>query len=125
MHTIPGWKGLIDSNAHHCERLIDITSLLPFLIQNHLLTPNDQGILMNSTFTECQKIQQLLMLIHKKGVEGYKGFLRAVEHESSHLGHKELYTILTNTQPSKYTNVCVRGCAYIGKGSWRVGVMKN
>ena len=107
--SILEWKILIDSNAHDCERLIDITSLLPFLLQNHLLTSNEQEILMKSTFTECQKIQYLLLLIHKKGAEGYRGFLRAIEHESSHLGHRELYTILTNCKPrlSEYINFVV------------------
>ena len=72
---------------------------------------------MSPTTTESQKIQQLLLFIHKKSDVGYRGFVRAIEQESSHLGHRELYAILTNCKPSEVITItCIissHGCTIV------------
>ena len=47
---------------------------------------------------------KLLQYIQKKGLEGYRRFLQAIEKETTHIGHKELYTILAKSTPSKYVS---------------------
>ena len=46
--------------------------------------------MMNRLLTQRDRIQNLLSFVERKGPEGCKMFLRAIEEETTHLGHKEV-----------------------------------
>ena len=86
----------------HIERLLDLPSLIPQLNAHHLLTPGQAEHLSNEHFSHSQRVGKLLEYIQRKGVEGYRLFLQAIEEERTHIGHKELYVVLSKSKPSKY-----------------------
>jgi len=85
----------------HIDRLVDLPSLIPHLNAHHLLTPGQAEHLGNEHLSHSQRVGKLLEYIQKKGVEGYRLFLQAIEEERTHIGHKELYTVLSKSKPSK------------------------
>jgi len=85
-----------------------------------LLTPGQAEHLSNEHYSHSQRVVKLLQYIQKKGLQGYRRFLQAVEKETTHIGHKELYTILAKSNPSKYlsyyTNMQTESNMVEGKG---------
>ena len=69
-----------------------------------MLTPGQAEELSNEHYSHSQRVVKLLQYIQKKGLEGYRRFLQSIEEETTHIGHKELYTILAKSTPSKYVS---------------------
>ena len=91
---------------HHpdIEQHLDLPALIPQLNAHHLLTPGQAEHLSNEYYSHSQRVVKLLEYIQKKGLEGYKRFLQAIEEETTHIGHKELYAVLAKSKPSKYVS---------------------
>jgi hypothetical protein len=83
---------------HHAPELaqyIKLECILPYLNQQHLLTDDENDILLNVMLSERMRILKLLKFIESKGPEGFQRFLRALQDEPEHLGHKELTELFT------------------------------
>lgn len=95
------YHDLLMEHHPHFDRLLDLPSLIPQLNAHHLLTPGQAEHLGNEHFSHSQRVGKLLEYIQRKGLEGYRLFLQAIEEERTHIGHKELYTVLSKSKPSK------------------------
>ena len=96
------YRDLLMEHHPHIERLLDLPSLIPQLNAHHLLTPGRAEHLSNEHFSHSQRVEKLLEYIRRKGAEGYRLFLQAIEEERTHIGHKELYVVLSKSKPSTY-----------------------
>ena len=67
-------------------------------------------MLLNTQFTERERILRLLALVEKKGRDGFESFLKALEEEPEHLGHKELVTLLRGASIRGEAQNCIIGC---------------
>ena len=95
------YRVLLEQHHPDIEQLLDLPTLIPRLNTHHLLTPGQAEHLSNEHYSHSQRVLKLLEYIQKKGAEGYRRFLRAIEEETTHMGHKELYAILAKSKPSK------------------------
>ena len=73
---------------------IQLLSLVPYLNRHSLLTDDEQELLLNTQFTEKERILKLLALVEKKGTDGFRRFLKALEDEPEHTGHRSVVTLL-------------------------------
>jgi len=69
---------------------LDITSLLPFLSSQYLLTRNDADVLTNATTTNSYKISYLLKELPRKDKGWFDKFLNCLNHSSEGNGHAGL-----------------------------------
>ena len=95
------YRDLLMEHHPHIDQLLDLPSLIPHLNAHYLLTPGQAEHLGNEHFSHSQRVGKLLEYIQRKGLEGYRLFLQAIEEERTHIGHKELYTVLSKSKPSK------------------------
>ena len=102
--TFTEYRVLLEEHHPDIEQLLDLPALIPQLNAHHLLTPGQAEHLSNEHYSHSQRVVKLLEYIQKKGLEGYKRFLQAIEEETTHIGHKELYAILAKSKPSKYVS---------------------
>jgi len=100
--TFTEYRVLLEEHHLDIEQLLDLPALIPQLNAHHLLTPGQAEELSNEHYSHSQRVTKLLQYIQKKGLEGYRRFLQAIEKETTHIGHKELYATLTKSKPSKY-----------------------
>ena len=97
-------REFLNSYGTAVEEYLNIVALLPHLLAHQLLTRHEEEILNNTCITNTQKIQHLLMFIKQKGSEGLVKFIKAIEEETSHFGHKELSGILIHNLPQQVDN---------------------
>ena len=105
-----GDSGLLKKHQLELVQYINLQSLFPYLIREKLLTLDEQEMLLNTQFTRTQHILKLLALLEKKGKYGYKSFLKALEEEPDHSGHKELVTLLRGASITGEAQNCIIGC---------------
>ena len=110
VHSFVGDSGLLKKHQPELVQYIHLQSLFPYLIHENLLTGDEQEMLLNTQFTERKRILKLLALVEKKGKDGFESFLKALEEEPEHLGHKELVTLLRGTSISGEAQNCIIGC---------------
>ena len=97
------WRIHFNSHSPEFEQLVNILSLFPHLLTNNLLTPSEQEYFSNPHYTNTEKVQRLLSLVHSKGIEG---LLRAIEQETTHTGHQVLYKKLTRSKLGGVSCIC-------------------
>ncbi|XP_065887054.1 uncharacterized protein [Dysidea avara] len=69
---------------------LDITSILPFLSSQYLLTRDDTDVLTNATTTNNSKISHLLKVLPRKDKGWFDKFLYCLHHSSEGNGHAGL-----------------------------------
>ena len=95
------WYNCTDAKIvlrHHQPDLaqyIKLESLLPYLNQQHLLTDDENDVLLNVELSNRWRVLKLLQFIEGKGPEGLQRFLRALAEEPDHLGHEEITKLFT------------------------------
>ena len=85
-------------NAVNFQELIDLSTLIPHLASKFLLSDEDLEYMTNKHFTRSDKITKLLQIIPTKGKSGFQLFMHAIKEEKTHLGHKELYQIVSQCE---------------------------
>jgi len=76
--------------------LLDFATLVPVLNKHHLLTRNDNYILLNRITPPTERANSLVYIIlPSKGPEAFSLFLKCLQEEKEHTGHQELARKLT------------------------------
>ena len=98
--------------------LLDFPTLVPLLNKYHLLTQSDNYTLMNPLIPPVERANALLyMILPSKGPGAYETFVKCLQEEKEHLGHKELAGRLTipekckgtaNAYVNMYIHICVQ-----------------
>lgn len=86
LHTAA--KMLLRKYQPELVQYINIEALLPYLVQQHLLTDHEKEVLLNEFLTHRVKVMKLLHFIECKGPTGFQMFLKAIANEPDHEGHK-------------------------------------
>ena len=104
-----GDSGLSKKHDSELVQYIDLPLLTPYIKRHSLLTDDEQEMLLNTQFTERKRILKLLALVEKKGKDGFESFLKALEEEPEHLGHKELMILLRGASITGEAQNCIIG----------------
>lgn len=83
-------KVLLHMHSPELAQYIKLESLLPYMNKYLLLTDSENDELLNMVINERTRVLKLLHFLKGKGPEGFQRFLRALDEEPEHLGHKEL-----------------------------------
>ena len=81
---------ILSKQALHFHKVLNVTAVLPHLIQHQLLTSEERESLMLDTRTESWKITYLLNTLPRKGKHALKEFIACLEGSAEGTGHKEL-----------------------------------
>ena len=92
-----GESNLLKKHQPELVKWIQLLSLVPYLNRHSLLTDDEQELLLNSQFTERERILKLLAMVEKKGSDGFQRFLKALEDEPEHSGHQSIVALLKRT----------------------------
>ena len=80
---------------------LNIDALLPFLVQQHLLTDQERKVLLNEILTHRLKVMKLLHFVEMKGPEGFMRFMKAISNEKEHMGHREVEELFASFSKSR------------------------
>lgn len=81
---------------------ISLPDLIPHLNHHHLLSDEENDVLLDSKLTHKERVLKLLSFIEKKNTILYHNFLRALEDETSHPGHQQLAEMLRKATGNFY-----------------------
>ena len=73
---------------------IDFDTLLPYMNQCEILTPGERHFLNDDGNQREKRVSNLLEFLEKKKAETVDDFVRAMNKEPGHNGHKELCKLL-------------------------------
>ena len=77
-----------------CVKYLSLCPLIPYLVQEGLLTNDENEKLTNPQYSETEKIQYLLSsVLGKKGPDVVQCFKRCIARETQHKGHVHLTTL--------------------------------
>ena len=88
---------ILSKHAVQIHEVLNVTAVLPHLIQHQLLTREERESLMLDTRTEPWKIAYLLDTLPRKGKHALKKFIACLEGSAEGTGHKELAEDLKRT----------------------------
>lgn len=87
---------------HIQPNLLDFPTLVPVLNKYHLLTQNDNYILINNLIPPLERANALMYeILPSKGPEAYEVFVKCLQEEKEHLGHQELARKITSPDKCK------------------------
>ena len=87
----------INSNVGVLVQQLDVSSLLPSLLENNLITGEDEECLANPNITTRDEVRKLFMLLKTKGPTAHHIFVRkCLRTETEHIPHSQLYDTLTS-----------------------------
>ncbi len=84
----------IIDNMSLVQEQLEVKSLLPYLTQCRLVTPNETDELESATKTRLDKVQRLLTILRTKGPTAYYLFLHKCLGKDSFQIHKDIYAKL-------------------------------
>ena len=93
-----------------CVQYINLTTLVPKLNEQRLLTLEEERDITNPILRVREGITRLLECVGKKK-DGWRKFLKALEAESSHGGHTSLLADLKRLPSVEGMQQCVRMCS--------------
>lgn len=73
---------------------ISLPDLIPHLNYYHLLSDEENDVLLDSKLTHKERVLKLLSFIERKNTILYHSFLQALEDETKHPGHQQLAQML-------------------------------
>ncbi|XP_065920634.1 uncharacterized protein [Dysidea avara] len=80
--------------------MLNLTALIPVLNKHHLLTLDDNYVLLNYLVSPMERANALVyQILPSKGPEAFKKFITCLQEETEHIGHQELARILTTLKP--------------------------
>ena len=77
---------ILNSLHPQLVEFLDITLLVSYLSQNHVLTLNERQHLLLPSYTPIEKIQKLLLQLESKDDEEQKNFIKAIYESSKQQG---------------------------------------
>ena len=86
------------------NKYIDFVTLLPYLNKYEILTTEERRFLNDDRNQQVKRVSNLLEYLEKKNDETINAFVRAMNEETSHNGHKELCRLL-KTKGITFINV--------------------
>lgn len=93
-HLYTAAKMLLRKYQPDLAQYISIEALLPYLVQQHLLTDYEKEVLLNEFLSHRVKVLKLLHFIESKGPAGFQLFLKAIANEPDHEGHRYIADLL-------------------------------
>lgn len=75
-------------------KFIDFVTLLPYLNKHEVLNPGERHFLNDDGNQHEKRVSNLLEYLEKKNEETVDDFVRAINEEPDHKGHKELCQLL-------------------------------
>ena len=97
-----GKEGLICSRTrqHYSEitRYMNHLQLMPYLWEEDLLSCEDKRILLNDAISPQQKAAHILDSLESKMPNAYSRFLKSIQREDAHIGHKYISSLLEGSQ---------------------------
>ena len=76
--------------------LLDFPTLIPLLNKHHLLTRDDSYDLANQLLSPTRRANLLLYkILPSKGPGAYRLFLKCLQEEEQHMGHRNLVKLFT------------------------------
>ena len=75
--------------------MLNLTALIPVLNKHHLLTLDDNYVLLNYLVSPMERANALVyQILPSKGPGTFKKFITCLQEETEHIGHQELARIL-------------------------------
>jgi len=94
--------------------MLNLTAIIPVLNKHHLLTLDDNYVLLNYLVSPMERANALIyQILPSKGPGAFKKFILCLQEETEHIGHQELARILITPAKRKYTyilHICDRAC---------------
>jgi len=75
-------------------KLIDVDTLLPYLLKHQMLTDEEVDSCRSSLTNQTEKTKKLLQLLKQKGKKSLQKLLCCLTNETTHLGHRNVATKL-------------------------------
>ena len=76
--------------------MLNLTALIPVLNKHHLLTLDDNYVLLNYLVSPMERANALVyQILPSKGPGAFKKFITCLQEETEHIGHQELARILS------------------------------
>ena len=92
----------VDCNMDVLVQQLNVSTLIPSLIENHLITDDDQERLRNPYKTTQDRVRELFMILKTKGPTAHRTFVRkCLRTENEHIPHSQLYSMLTNSEKAR------------------------
>ena len=91
------WKSVIKECNSDLQQLLNLNCLTPALYTEGLLTDQEQQELTNEASVPCKQNSHFIQTILPfKGEQSFKKFLKVLENDNQHSGHKELFDRLAH-----------------------------
>ena len=81
--------------AQVLKKTLNLTYLLPHLLQKRLVTAEEDELLRQQNRSTLDKNNEFLRILKTKGSTAFSKFLEALNEESQHLGHEDIYNKLS------------------------------
>ena len=89
----------IECNMDILVQQLNLSTLIPSLFENHLITDDDQERLRNPYKTTQDRVRELFTILRTKGPTAHHIFVRkCLRTENEHIPHGRLYSMLTNSR---------------------------
>lgn len=97
----------LKENQPYIVQHMNLMSILPHLNAHLLLTDAENEEMQMKTVPEREKIIKFLTALEKKGEEGFRKFLTALEEATDQCTHCEIAKKLKQTSKSQYEEICI------------------
>ncbi|XP_065920646.1 uncharacterized protein [Dysidea avara] len=88
--------------------MLNLTALIPVLNKHHLLTLDDNYVLLNYLVSPMERANALVyQILPSKGPEAFKKFIMCLQEETEHIGHQKLARMLTTPLEPKMMETSV------------------
>ena len=91
------YRRALRKNQPLIVKTLNLTSILPHLNANSLLTETENQKMLLTAVTENEKILNLLAILERKGEGGFHRFLAALEAASDHPAHADIAEALRDS----------------------------
>ena len=107
LHKAADIRRKVESNLSRMMD-IDLSSLVPLLCSQFLLTKDERTLLTAKSEVQNQDVLQFFDILKTKGPLAYLKFVHCLSRETSHLVHNELYELLCHKTDELALAVCDR-----------------
>lgn len=78
---------------------LNIRTILPYLIEEGLLTNQERDILLSDSRTDNEKINNLMTWLPRKGSDSLERFTKCLKKSSEGTSHAKIADIIMNAKP--------------------------
>ena len=90
------YEDVFTANMTKVVRLLSVKELLPHLVEKRLLTSDESSSF--STYG-TEDVLRLFIILKTKGPTAFSSLVECIGDEKQHVGHKELYSLVTEGNP--------------------------